>query len=161
MFGGTTDAIGFEMILAAQHQRLAAQRPPAALPVLKTFPVFDDVAVGIAVKGRFEKCSRRLDVLIGRGDAGPGVENLSGQGISQRRSPVQVPLGLFRIAFPQAGAAEAHVKIGMFRQPRTDFSVVFGPIVPAVLNTLASSPQPAMRPTLRDAFPEMHKGILK
>jgi hypothetical protein len=33
--------------------------------------------------------------------------------------------------------------------------------VPAVLNTLASSPQPAMRPTLRDAFPEMHKGILK
>ena len=26
MFGCTTDAIGFEVILAAQHQRFAAQR---------------------------------------------------------------------------------------------------------------------------------------
>lgn len=73
MFGCTTDAIGFEVILAAQHQRFTAQWPPAAQPVLKTFPVFDIVAVGIAVKGRLEKSRCRFQVLIGCGNAGPGV----------------------------------------------------------------------------------------
>lgn len=111
MFGRTTDAIGFEMILAAQHQRFTAQRPAAAQPVLETVPVFDNVAVGIAVKSRLETSRGPLDVLIGRGDAGPGVENPSGKGISQIFCPGQMRLGRFRIAFPQAGAAEVHVKI--------------------------------------------------
>lgn len=138
MFGRTTDAIGFEMILADQHQRFTAQRPAAAQPVLETVPVFDNVAVGVAVKSRLETCRGPLDVLIGRGDAGPGVEYPSGKGISQGRGPVQVLLGNYRIAFSQAGAAKVHEKVGMFRQPRTDFSVVFGPILPAILDTLHS-----------------------